>query len=258
MAKLSSRKKIQNIVTLLEKEGYVSGKTLSEKYNVSMETIRKDLMYLEQIGIANKEYGGASLATVNIERPMEYRLDKQEEKDVIACYAVSLIRGLHTLFLDSGSTCLACVPYINRLPSMDIVTNSLRAAEALDGQLHNVFLAGGRKREKNQSLIGDWTVSFLKSVQTDACILGTTGLLGSDGPTSHSYQELEVKKTMVEKSDIVYVLATKEKFQEKGFHTYTDWKQVDGLITSPELSGKTYVEFSKKVQVMTAEGEELF
>lgn len=33
------------------------------------------------------------------------------------------------------------------------------------------------------------------------------------------------------KSDIVYVLATKEKFQEKGFHTYTDWKQVDGLIT---------------------------
>lgn len=53
MAKLSSRKRIQNIVTLLEKEGYVSGKTLSEKYNVSMETIRKDLMYLEQIGIAN-------------------------------------------------------------------------------------------------------------------------------------------------------------------------------------------------------------
>lgn len=96
---------------------------------------------------------------------MDYRLDKQEEKDVIACYAVSLIRGLHTLFLDSGSTCLACVPYINRLPSMDIVTNSLRAAEALDGEVHNVFLAGGREREKNQSLTGDWTVSFLKSVQ---------------------------------------------------------------------------------------------
>ena len=202
-----------------------------------------------------KNTGGATLASVNIERPMEYRLDKQEEKDAIARYAVSLIKGLHTLFLDSGSTCLACVPYINRLPSMDIVTNSMRAAETLDGDLHNVFLAGGRKREKNQSLVGDWTVSFLRGVQVDACLLGTTGLLDSDGPTSHSYQELEIKKTIVEKSDIVYILAGKEKFQEKGFHTYTDWENVDGLITSPELSGKKYVEFSKKVQVMVSDKE---
>ena len=255
MAKISAKKRLQDIVALLEKEGYVSGQKLAEKYHVSMETIRKDLTYLEKIGVADKEYGGATLASVNIERPMDYRLDKQEEKDAIARYAVSLIKGLHTLFLDSGSTCLACVPYINRLPSMDIVTNSMRAAETLDGDLHNVFLAGGRKREKNQSLVGDWTVSFLRGVQGDACLLGTTGLLDSDGPTSHSYQELEIKKTIVEKSDIVYILAGKEKFQEKGFHTYTDWENVDGLITSPELSGKKYVEFSKKVQVMVSDKE---
>lgn len=258
MARISSKKRIQDIVGILEKEGSVLAKNLAQKYGVSMETIRKDLMYLEQIGIANKEYGGASLATVNIERPIEYRLDKQEEKDMIARYSVSLIRGLHTLFLDSGSTCLACVPYINRLPSMDIITNSIRTAEELDGELHNVFLAGGRKREKNQSLTGEWTVSFLKSVQTDACLLGTTGLLGSTGPTSHSYQELAIKKTMVEQSEMVYVLAGKEKFQEKGFHTYTDWSEIDGLITSPELSGKKYIEFSRKVQVMVADREGLF
>ena len=152
MARISSKKRIQDIVGILEKEGSVLAKNLAQKYGVSMETIRKDLMYLEQLGIANKEYGGASLATVNIERPIEYRLDKQEEKDMIARYSVSLIRGLHTLFLDSGSTCLACVPYINRLPSMDIITNSIRAAEELDGELHNVFLAGGRKRESGQFL----------------------------------------------------------------------------------------------------------
>lgn len=157
MAKISAKKRLQDIVALLEKEGYVSGQKLAEKYHVSMETIRKDLTYLEKIGVADKEYGGATLASVNIERPMEYRLDKQEEKDAIARYAVSLIKGLHTLFLDSGSTCLACVPY--------------------------------------------------------------------------------------------------EKFQEKGFHTYTDWENVDGLITSPELSGKKYVEFSKKVQVMVSDKE---
>lgn len=45
MAKISARKRIQEIVGLLEKEGYVSGQKLAEKYQVSMETIRKDLTY---------------------------------------------------------------------------------------------------------------------------------------------------------------------------------------------------------------------
>lgn len=61
MAKISAKKRLQGIVSLLEKEGYVSGQELAKEYHVSMETSRKDLTYLEKIGIADKEYGGALL-----------------------------------------------------------------------------------------------------------------------------------------------------------------------------------------------------
>lgn len=51
------------------------------------------------------------------------------------------------MILDSGTTVLATVPYINRMPSMNIMTCSLDTFEALDGNHHQVFLTGGRKRE---------------------------------------------------------------------------------------------------------------
>ena len=66
--KLPTSKRIQEIVDLLQKEGYVKAKDLSEKYNVSMETIRKDLMFLEEKGVAQKEYGGASISQLGVDR----------------------------------------------------------------------------------------------------------------------------------------------------------------------------------------------
>lgn len=55
--KLPTSKRIQEIVDLLQKEGYVKAKDLSEKYNVSMETIRKDLMFLEEKELPRKNTG---------------------------------------------------------------------------------------------------------------------------------------------------------------------------------------------------------
>lgn len=55
------------------------------------------------------------------------------------------------------------------------------------------------KKEKNQSIVGGWAEEYLDKIQVDVCILGTSELLNSDGPTCHSYQELGVKKKMIEK-----------------------------------------------------------
>ncbi len=103
------------------------------------------------------------------------------------------------MIIDSGNTCQSCCSYINLMPSKDIFTVSIGAFEQLDGNLHNVFLTPGKKREKNQSIVGHWSEEYLDKVQVDVCVLGTSGLLNSDGPTCHSYQELGVKKKMIEK-----------------------------------------------------------
>lgn len=253
--RIPTSKRLQEIVSQLEENGFVKAKDLSEQYEVSMETIRKDLIFLEEKGIAKKEYGGASISTLGVEKNLEYRKSHEDAKKEIARFAARMLMEHHSLILDSGSTCQACVSYINLLPSLDIITNSLGAFEQLNGNVHNVFLTGGKKREKNQALIGDWTERYLETVQVDVCFLGTSGLLGNMGPTSHSYQELGVKKKMIQRSDLVYVLADSSKFSEKGFHVVAEWKDIDGIITDSGLSTKLYNEYSKKVPVYVAEEE---
>lgn len=57
-----------------------------------------------------------------------------------------------------------------------------------------MFLLPGKKREKNNSVIGNWTEEYLDRIQVDVCLLGTAGLWNSMGPTCHSYQEISTKQ----------------------------------------------------------------
>lgn len=254
--KLSSSRRLQKTVDFLEENNYVKAKEMSERFEVSMETIRKDLIYLEEKGIVKKEYGGASLALTGIEKNMEFRKYHEDDKSEIARLAAQMLREYHSMILDSGSTCLTCVKYINLLPSMDIVTNSVDAFRQLNGNQHNVFLTPGKKREKNHALTGNWTEKYLKSVHVDVCLLGTSGLLSGSGPTSHSYQELSAKQIMIEQSDLVFVLADSSKFLEKGLHTVAEWEMIDGIITDHNLSPGLYSKFCKKVPIYVAREEE--
>lgn len=250
--KLSTSKRIQAIVDLLQETGYVKASELAKRYQVSMETIRKDLTYLEEKGVAKKEYGGASLSLLGVEKGLEFRKNHEEEKKEIARYCANLLKEYHSFIIDSGSTCQACVQYINLLPAKDIITNSLDICKQLNANQHHVFMAPGKKREKNSSLIGNWTEKFLASVHVDVCLLGTSGLLGCNGPTTHSYQELSTKQKMIEQSDLVFVLADSSKFNESGTHVLCGWDKIDGIITDHHIATKVYDEYNKKVPIIIA------
>lgn len=253
---ITATKRLQEIVDLLDQKGYVKAKELSQKYQVSMETIRKDLTFLEEKGVVKKEYGGATLPTLGVEKNIEFReKQKYDEKKKIAHCISSILMAHNSMIIDSGSTCASCCSAINLMPSKDIFTGSISAFEQLDGNLHNVFLTPGKKREKNQSIIGPWTEEYLDKIHVDVCILGTSGLLDSNGPTSHSYQELGVKRKMIEKSDYVFVLADSSKFQEKGLYTVCSWKEIDGLITDHHVSTKFYEKLKKQVSIYIGELE---
>lgn len=253
--KIPTSKRIQEIVELLEKDGFVKAKDLSAKYSVSMETIRKDLTFLEEKGVATKEYGGASICVNGIERSIEFRKHKEDEKKEIGRYVSKLLKDHHSLILDSGSTCNACCTYINLLGSKDIFTNSLDAIALLYGDIHNVFILPGKKREKNQAVVGNFAETFLDKINVDVCILGTSGLLNASGPTSHSYQEISLKQKMIERSDLVFVLADSSKFNEKGLHTICSWDQIDGIITDHLILPAVYEKFNKLVPVYVAREE---
>ena len=254
--KIPTFERRNEIIRMLLLQGYVKAQLLAEQYQVSMETIRKDLTYLQDIGVARKEYGGASLSQQDIEQSLPIRMEHGARKQEIARYALGFLEDAKVIFLDAGTTVHELAKLLNDYRPLDIVTNSLLAWESLDAGCHNVFLTGGKKREKNRSLTGSWCVQAIESVHADICFLGTSGILDRKGPTTHSYQELEAKKAMVRQSERVYVLADSDKFQESGFHTMCLWEEIDGIITDGFLSAKAYKQYEKIVPIWMAQEEE--
>lgn len=234
--KISTVRRLQMIQEELLKAGEVSSKKLSQTFHVSMETIRKDLELLEENGIARKIYGGAVLDQTGAEKTLDLRLKRRDQKEQTAKQAARLLQGAHSVFLDAGSTVLAVVPLINRMPSMNILTNSLDAFEALDGDLHHVFLCGGKKREKNRALTGAAAEEMVRHFHIDTALMGTAGILDLSGPSCHSYQEVSLKKAVRASSDRLYILADPSKFRESGLHVWTDWSEIDGVVCPAALS----------------------
>lgn len=251
-----AKKRRKEIAGLLQKDGAVRSSVLAAKYNVTRETIRQDLASLEEDGIAQKTYGGAVLNGYGIEKETAFRNVHGDRKKVIARAASRRIGNNHSIYLGSGTTCLALVPYLNRMPPLDIFTSSLEAACRLDGKKHNVFLLPGRKREKSLSVLGDWAETFVRNSHFDLCFLGTSGLATFQGPTSHSYAELGLKKSVIERSDMVCILADSSKFQENGLHAYADWDVVDLLITDPAILDQALQSLPEDLNLVIAGVEE--
>lgn len=247
--KLPTMKRRNEIIKLLIEQGYVEANVLSAQYEVSMETIRKDLVSLEEEGIVCKSYGGATLSLTGEERSLKVRLENVEKKRQIALKAVTLLDDAKIIFMDAGSSVHELAKLMNAIRPLDIVTNSLLVWETLDASHHNVFLTGGKKREKNMSLTGNWCTNAIASVHADVCFLGTSGLLDQKGPTTHSYRELGAKQMMIAQSDRIYVLADSDKFKECGFHTLCSWNQIDGIITDNYCSSKWLEKYQKFVPI---------
>ena len=106
VSEYETSKRLQRIVDIQEKDGFVNSHELTNMFSVSRETMRKDLLFLEEKGIATAEYGGAILNVSGQERSIKYRYVKEGAKKKIARFVANLMQVHHSLILDSGTTCL--------------------------------------------------------------------------------------------------------------------------------------------------------
>jgi len=105
MAQKMTRERRDEIARALIRDGKVSAAELSRRYAVSAETIRKDLLWLEGRGVAEKSYGGAIATTQAMERSFfEKATRNPKEKAKIAKAVAEMVPAGATVLLDSGST----------------------------------------------------------------------------------------------------------------------------------------------------------
>lgn len=213
--------------------------SLSHKFCVSRETIRKDLFELQEEGVLKKIHGGAILDSQV--RETNYEKRKNEEwngKGQIAHYAIKYIEPGDTLYLDYGTTVLALAREIAKLNNfpLTIVTNSLPIVNLLlpKDQL-TIIIPGGIARPNEASLYGQFAETNIQDIFVTIGFFGCSGIDRRAAITNPHLGEVQISKKMMSHSQTVILLADHTKFGNVAINRIAEMEQVDVLITDESL-----------------------
>ncbi|MFV0453033.1 MAG: DeoR/GlpR family DNA-binding transcription regulator [Propioniciclava sp.] len=229
------------IVTRARELGRVSVAELSQRFEVTPETIRRDLDTLAERGLLSRVHGGAvpSEKLHLTEAPIGMReVSHREEKLAIAHRAVTLLprRERLTVLVDAGTT---TARLCSLLPSWVhlVVTNSVPVAAALSSRADiDVLLLGGQVRGIAQATVGAETFRALDRLHVDVALLGANGFSVGHGFSTPDPSEASIKQAMASSAHQVLVLADSSKFDADHLVQFAAVDEVDVLVTDGGLA----------------------
>ena len=236
MSKRNTKQRRHMILSLLTEQGEVSVESLSDLFDISEVTIRKDLTELEKNGLLMRKYGGAVLMPSNI-----IQEDSGEEvsnrKLSIATAAVELIKDHNRIIIDSGSTTAALINQLSKRNGLVVMTNSLPVANALQ-EIENeptLLMTGGTWDSHSDSFQGQVAESVLRSYDFDQLFIGADGIDLERGTTTFN-ELVGLSRVMSEVAREVILMVESEKIGRKIPNVELPWGSIDVLITNNDLS----------------------
>lgn len=230
--------RLHRIRSLISTHHQVSTERIINELGVSRETARRDIIALEEQGVARRVHGGIVAIDAPAEPPLPVRYAAREkEKRSIARCAVSQLNAGQTLFLDSGSTTTLLAQELRTMSGLTIITNSLQAALALtatenDSQLqHEVILLGGSMSAGTQQTHGGITVSEIHRYQADVALLSPVGVDAVNGASSFSLAEAAIAGAMARQAKQLILLADHSKLGLTSRYCYAPPADVSLLIS---------------------------
>lgn len=207
---------------------------LADRFHVSRETIRRDLISLEDRGEIQRVHGGGIRRELSSsEPPFEVRVAQQEhEKSAIAKLAAGLIEDAKTVFLDVGTTAARVVEYLSDGFSGEVITNSVLAAQALSTRTDiAVTLCGGRMRHGDLALSGPMATAMMRDVFVEVALLGSGGVDPEHGLTDFYADEIDLRKLVIQNTQASYVLADSTKVGRIATHRVASLDRLSGIVT---------------------------
>ena len=244
------------IVELINQKRTIKNTELIERFGISIETVRRDLEYLENQGCLQRVYGGAVLKTSLGSEP-EYNSrskDHADEKNVIAAAAARLVEPGDSIFLGVGTTVQAMAQYLKNIPNLTAFTNSLRTAVALSELAEcSVVLTGGQLRAKELALSGFPAEENMLHFNANKAFLGIGGITEA-GVTDFHIEEAKLHRQMIQNADQAVVLADFSKFGVRGMTNVCPLSMLDAVVTDRGTAPKYLEQLEQAgVQVILSE-----
>ncbi|MFD5653366.1 MULTISPECIES: DeoR/GlpR family DNA-binding transcription regulator [unclassified Streptomyces] len=229
----------QEILRLARDGGRVDVVSLAEEFQVTAETIRRDLKALDRAGLLRRVHGGAIPAgRLDFEPDLaERESTAADEKDRIARAALAELPAEGTLILDAGSTVARMAAAIPPDASLTVVTHSLPiAARLADHPGIQLHIVGGRVRHRTRAAVDAWALRAYGEIRADMAVVAANGFSVEHGLTTPDLAEAAVKRAALTAARRVVLLADSSKYAQEHFARFGALGDVDLLITDKGLT----------------------
>jgi DeoR family transcriptional regulator, aga operon transcriptional repressor len=248
-------KRRAHILEIVNRDGKVSVPDLSKMFEVSVVTIRNDLIQLERKKLLIRTHGGAiKEQRVGFDFAVSQKAGMHpDEKLKIANKALEFIKNGDTIILDSGSTTQQIAKQLKKFKNLTVVTNALNIVATLsDFEEIEIIIPGGVLRKKSLSLIGPLAEIGVNNFYADKLFLGVDGIDADYGITTPNMEEAHLNRLMIERSKEVFVVTDSSKFEKRSMTFITGLEKINTLITDKNIPEKQIALCqSKKVNVIT-------
>ena len=227
------------ILSKLSTDGKVLVADLAREFNVTEETIRRDLEKLDNDGLARKTYGGAvKNENFNIDLPFHVRKQTNvESKKRIAALIGDMINDGDYIMLDASTTALCVIKSILHKKNITLITNSIEILiELCNKPEWNILSTGGMLKEGGLSLVGYQAEKMISGFHVDLAICSCKGIDEHNGITDSNERDAEIKKAFFKSANHRLLAVDSSKFDKSSFVKVCGYNEVDTVVTETKPS----------------------
>ncbi|MEJ2041917.1 MAG: DeoR family transcriptional regulator [Reinekea sp.] len=223
----------RSIIKWLESDGRVKVEQMVSRYQVTEQTIRRDLTQLESRQLLKRVHGGAKPlnSTQNIAY-QERQIMNLEAKQRIANAIAKHIPDYCSLFINIGTTTETIAHSLMQHKGLQVVTNNLHVASLMSQKPDfRVIVTSGEVRASDGGIVGEATIDFIHQFKLDYGLIGISAIDDEGTLLDFDYREVKVAQAIIEHSRQVFLAADQSKFGRKAMVRLGSIAQADMLFT---------------------------
>ena len=221
------------ILELARHEGMVTVEELAARFDVTTQTIRRDLTELSDAGRLERVHGGA-IMPAELRNPSyrARRVMQEDAKEAIAKLCARQIPANASVLLNIGTSTEAVARALSTRENLTVVTNNLNVADILAAnESCRIIVTGGMLRREDGGLVGDLTTDTIRQFKVDYAVIGTSALDLDGNLLEFDLQEVRASRAIIEFSARTFVVVDKSKLDRSAPVRIASLREVDAVFT---------------------------
>ncbi len=228
--------RLTDILELARQRGRVDVEWLAGHFDVTPQTIRKDLNDLCDRQLLQRVHGGAVYPSGVTNFAYDARrMLAADSKQVIGQAAARLIPDNSSVILNIGTTTEQVALALRRHQGLMVITNNINVANILrDSPSAEVVLAGGVVRHSDGGIMGEATVDFIKQFKVDFAVIGASAIDRDGTILDYDFREVKVSQAIIAHARKTILVADSLKFERSAPVRIADFSMIDVFVTDIE------------------------